>query len=178
MPYKMTFRCPDCRHLFQCVLAGSDEPPDHCPSCKSFVGIDPATYVPAAPAIGGSLAAKSADQVYRQLEDSSAVRAEAAGDPSLKVTNMRDNVKIGEVHAMPVNNEVSRTAEALREANGEKNAYYSETMAATLQLANTGPGITKGSNVGLKAIQGGRAPSVPVKPTVAGMRGGFGGGVR
>jgi len=177
MAYKMTFRCPDCRHEFKCILSVAEKAPDYCPSCGVFVGTDPAK-VPEGFNIGGSVAARSVDQMWRQTEETSAARAAAAGDPSLKITNMRDNVKIGETAAMPVNNLVSQTAEAMRSHNHEKNAYYSESMQATVKLANTGLSAGQGDNPALRAIQGSRSPRVPTAPKVAGMSGGFGGGVR
>ena len=41
----------------------------------------------------GTHKGKAVDLTYRQLEKSSEVRAEMVGDPSLKVTNLKDNLR-------------------------------------------------------------------------------------
>jgi len=105
--------------------------------------------------------------ILPDFEETSAARAAAAGDPSLEITNMRDDVKIGETAAMPVNNLVSQTAEAMRSQNHEKNSHYSEVTLATVKLANTGPGAAQGDNLALRAIQRGQSPQMSTAPKVA-----------
>jgi len=68
--------------------------------------------------IGGSAIARSTDQVYRQLEESSAARAAELNAPSLKITNLRDDVRVGDIaaKALPVSAEFAhftREREAL-----------------------------------------------------------------
>ena len=80
----------------------------------------------AAPFIG-SAKTKATDSCYRELETSSAARAEAAahfaGVPvsemsHLKVTNLKDNTREGEVAAMPVVNDVTRQMDFIKRRGG------------------------------------------------------------
>ena len=45
--------------------------------------------------------------------------ANMADDPSLKITNMRDNTQVGEISAMPVVNEVTKTMDAINARGGQ-----------------------------------------------------------
>ncbi len=75
----------------------------------------------------GSAKTKATDACYRELETSSAARAEAAAHMAgvpvsemshLKVTNIRDT-KEGEVAAMPVVNDVTRQMDLIKARGGQ-----------------------------------------------------------
>ena len=83
---------------------------------------DDGVIVIAAPFIG-SAKTKATDGCYRELEKSSEVRAQMAADMAgvpvsemshLKVTNIRDNTREGEIAAMPVVNDVTRQMDLLK----------------------------------------------------------------
>jgi hypothetical protein len=92
-------------HTFE-LLIERDQHPKFCPLCGVRFEDEPEP-IPGGFAIGGSAAARSVDQTYSLLEESSAVRAqlaEEAGVPSaqarsLKVTDLKDNLREGDVAA-------------------------------------------------------------------------------
>lgn len=97
------YRCPDCNGVFRHLHHPSDEPPpDRCALCGAWVSDDEPLdelFVPKAPRIAKSAYAKSVNQVYRKMEESSIERAREAADMAgvpesdmshLKITNMRD----------------------------------------------------------------------------------------
>lgn len=106
-------KCPGCKSAFPWdTTAGW---PRFCPLCSYDTSMDDNPEV-AAPHIG-TLKGKSGDQVYRQMEQASERRVEAAAEmagvdksemSSLKITNLRDNLRTGDIAAMPVVNDVSR----------------------------------------------------------------------
>ena len=178
MAYRMKFRCPEasCRHLFTLVLEIGDDLPEHCPKCGIFTGEDPAAE-PNLISIGGSNEAKTVDNLYREVEATSQYRAEAAGDPSLKITNMRDHIKVGEAAAMPVQNMITKTAEQLSTVNGvAANPYFSGAVQTSVAAAARGPGAAKGKNMGLTAIQERALPNVSPMTSPVALKAGFGGG--
>ena len=95
-------------HRFEVMLA-SGENPKFCPACGCEV--DQASLpVPAKVSIGGSAIARSTDQTYRLIEDSTRTRAEALADQSgmegearrdfiskFAVTDMHDRQREGDV---------------------------------------------------------------------------------
>jgi hypothetical protein len=94
--------------------------PECCPSC-GYVYEEPENEV-CLPSLG-SLKSAVIDKTYRDLETTSQHRAEqaaaAAGVPvsemsHLKVTDLRDNVQVGETYAKPVNNPVSQQMELMQ----------------------------------------------------------------
>lgn len=121
--------------------------------------------------IGGSPIAKSVDQTYRQYEAASIERAEAAGDPSMKVTNMRDNLREGDVAAMPVNNVVTQYAAMAKETAGFDyfQAAGQGSIADTLAMTKAGQERSTGQ-VALSAIQSARGAPPPT-PTLRGKWG-------
>ncbi len=122
--------------------------------------------IPGAPNIIG-VKAKAVDLTYRQMEESSIARAEMAGDPSLKMTNMKDNLQIGEVSGTVPNNIVSQTSEML--------GYGFKKTALTTALAQAKSGPPGTGQRALEAIQGGKLPKANEVPTVAGMKAKWGG---
>jgi hypothetical protein len=128
---RFQIRCPGCRKAFPWDPA--IDLPERCPlkgcgyvSKKREPEVDEdGVLVIAAPFLRSSTM-KANDDCYRQLEDSSRVRAqmaaEMAGVPEsemshLKVTNIRDT-RAGEVAAMPIVNDVTRQMDFLKQRGG------------------------------------------------------------
>lgn len=118
-------RCTLCREKFKWnVSAGY---PDKCPCCGEKIGHDRADDDICMPSIR-SLVTTATDNVYREVERTSEVRMEQAAEQAgcsvsdmsgLKITNLRDGNKQGDVAAMPVNNEVTRQMEAINARGGQ-----------------------------------------------------------
>jgi hypothetical protein len=121
---KFAARCPGCHRKFpwdpklgyptRCPLPGCD---------YTSPEMDPDVIVIAAPFIRSANTGKT-DAVYRELERTSEVRAQMAADMAgvsvsemshLKVTNLKDNTRPGEVAAMPVVNAVTQQMDYLRQ---------------------------------------------------------------
>ena len=117
-------RCPDCRKAFKWDV--SKPTPRYCPLCNADMGQEPDDNVVSIPAFL-SAKTRAADQVYRDHERASEVRAEkaaeAAGVPvsemsALKITNMRDAKHQGDLAAIPVVNEVTKQMDAINARGG------------------------------------------------------------
>jgi hypothetical protein len=114
---RIRLQCPECAHKFYSVTMF----PDCCPGC-GYVYEEPDNEI-ALPSIG-SLKSAVIDKTYRDLEVTSAHRAEQAaamaGVPvsemsHLKVTDLRDNVQVGETYAKtPVSNPVTQQMELMQ----------------------------------------------------------------
>jgi hypothetical protein len=129
----------------------------------------------------GTAKSKSVDAVYRDIERASEVRAEAAGDPSLKVTNMKDNLREGDVAAMPPqpSKEYQTQVAAASEMAGGFSHWQNGPMGGAnteqvLQLARAGNKQGTGARA-LQAIQSARGGGASAPANVGGMRAGFGG---
>jgi len=176
---RYTLRCPDCAHRWKQVLPADAKMPEYCPSCGHYIGPDDPEAVPQKIAIGGSAIARAADQTYRQLEESSAARAEMLGDPALKITNMRDHVREGETCAMPVQNAVTQYQDSIGATNFSQ-TIMAGTPAETsvgqiLTMAKMGQERTTGAR-GLKWIQDAGGPEGGGIPQISSaIRGSFGG---
>lgn len=118
------------RKRLQCTLCAErfvwteDGFPDECPVCHQYIGVSGKPEV-AAPMI--ALRAKSVDSVYRAMERGSEHRMNVASEflgipkselSDMKITNMRDNAKVGEDSAPPL----SRSAAQLMEWNQKQAA--------------------------------------------------------
>ena len=123
---KFRFRCPGCRGYVPWDPAVPL--PERCPlpNCdyvaKPKETDEDGVIVISAPFIG-SAKAKATDSCYRELETSSEHRAQLAANMAgvpvsemshLKVTNIRDNTREGEIAAMPVVNDVTRQMDMLK----------------------------------------------------------------
>lgn len=102
-----TFLCPYCDNRWTLCQEGAEAPPKFCPECgKRFAKTLAA--VPGTHRIGGSRAAKSVDETYSALERAGEARmrlAERDGATpeaarQLKITNMHDNMREGDVAAI------------------------------------------------------------------------------
>ena len=180
MPVTRTLRCPDCSATFPWLFLerdGSDFP-NCCPRCGNVMTDEPQS-LPGGFSIG-TAKGKAVDLTYRQIEDASNVRAEAAGDPSLKITNMKDNLREGDVAAMAPqpSREYQNQVAAASEAAGGFNHWQHSGMGGvsteqTLALARAGAREGTGARA-LHAIQAARG-GPPAPSTVGGMSAGFGG---
>lgn len=113
MPRLRTYECGDCARQFT-FLHHPEAEPAFCPHC----GSDGSSHdqVLAMPSIGTHKGA-GPDQLYRAMEEGSNFRADmaqamgvdAAEADGLRISNMRDNARPGENHAIPVNNDITRT---------------------------------------------------------------------
>jgi hypothetical protein len=115
---QQAYRCPDCGGAFRYFHHPDDEPPPNfCPLCGSNMSDQPEfAFMPAAPHLAKTIG-KTADNVYRQTEAASLAHIEAAaemtgGDKSdfsaMKVTNMADYLRPGDIAAKMANNEVAK----------------------------------------------------------------------
>lgn len=118
----LKLKCPDCAETFK--WPGEQKWPDFCPLCRAQLSTG--TDEICMPFIS-SARAKSPDQVYRQMEAGSIVRAQAAADilgvsisdvSDLKLTNLKDNTLPGETAHIPVVNEVSKMMDKAPDATG------------------------------------------------------------
>lgn len=116
MPRYQAYECPDCLGKFRFMHHPVDEPPPNfCPICGSNMTAEP-MFVPLAPHIARTIG-KTADNVYRQMEDASRANMEAAaeiagGDVSdydaMKITDMADYLRPGDVAAKMRENPVAQ----------------------------------------------------------------------
>lgn len=173
MPVTRTYQCPDCEGTFSFLHLKSDEPPpDYCAKCGAWMGEEPEP-MPSAPFISKPQN-KAGDVVYRQMEKDSAARAEMTGDPTLKLTDLKDNLRAGDVAAKTsVNNPVSNYMEAAR-AEGADYGWGAGNVAGYIGAAKQGPVRDTGARA-LAAIQGGKDAPLPSR-SAAPLRGSFGGG--
>lgn len=179
MPVTRTLVCPDCSKTFSWLFMARDESdaPDFCPRCGNLQS-EQLQSLPSTFSIG-TAKGKAADATYRQIEAASEVRAAAAGDPAMKITNMKDNLREGDVAAMapqPSREYQDQVAAAGAMAGGFDHWQGNPMGAATSDLvALAKSGQTQGTGAGmLRAIQANRgAPAAP--SGVAGIKAGFGG---
>ena len=148
MPVMRTYQCPECEGQFDHLhLRSTDEPPAFCPLC----GTSTAEVTPevSAPHIARSIG-KSADAVYRGMEEGSQQRAAMAAEhlgvdvsemSAMKVTNLRDDARPGETSAATVSNPVSQ----YMGQTGVGGLHDSQAGAAYASAASTGPFARAGS---------------------------------
>lgn len=115
MPRLRKYDCSSCGKRFEILHATAAEPPpDFCPKCGA-PSSDSVTEPLPLPSIL-SVKTRAVDGHYRAMEEGSQHRANMAMEMGLsteeanqlKITNLRDNVREGEISAMPVNNPVSQ----------------------------------------------------------------------
>jgi len=117
-PTFFRYQCPDCGGKFRWLFG--EAPPNFCPLCAAYVGENEATeFVPKAPAIR-TAAGQIPDKLFRQMETASIERAEQARDIAggdrvdyshMHITNMRDNLREGDVAAIVPSSPVRRFME-------------------------------------------------------------------
>lgn len=104
-------KCPSCRGSF--AWNPREGMPDLCALCGEKVGHDTADDIVFCPAIRTNAKTRSVDEVYRQMEAGSITRAQIAAEMTgapvsemsdLKITNMRDNQRQGDMAvSLPAN---------------------------------------------------------------------------
>lgn len=141
-------------HDFQ-LMVEDGEYPRFCPKCGAEFEGEP-EVIPGGGHIGGSAIQRTVDGMYREIERGSAERAELAGAPSLKVTNMRDHLREGDVAVQMPNNTVTQFMQHAAGAG----AHYGFGGGAMTGVAwgNPNPvpqtGITGPGHEALWAVQG------------------------
>lgn len=120
MAVKYRLQCPKCTWKFYALSLY----PDCCPRCAYEYEPDPGDNVISMPTIRTAVN-NSLDKVYRAEEAASEKRAEQAAEMAgvpvaemsgLKITNMRDNMREGDIAAVPVQNEVTRQMDRMSAA--------------------------------------------------------------
>lgn len=179
MAYMIKLACPSCGDTFR--WPAKDDWPKHCPLCGYSTAMPERTEIQA-PLIANPKN-KSHDQVYRQYEQATADNAQAAADmlgvsasdmADLKVTNMEDGIRQGDLSVKPPVNPVStfmqQHPQAVSQAAAQAQGYAS--------MAHQGPDAYAGARAlgmlrerhqkyGAAAIMGGQktepgmAPSAP-----------------
>ena len=142
-----SFRCPDCDGVFEWHMHHSNPLPLYCPLCASYVGDDPPTetFTPKAPSIGRH---RSADAVYRAMEEGSIQRAKLAAEMTgvsesemshLKITDMKDNLRAGDIAAItrpnPVSTQMAANPQAIAALQQQGSAYAAATTSGPYPYA-------------------------------------------
>lgn len=126
--FKHTFECPDCGHSWTQRLASGDAWPRFCTGCGTDLSAPQESFTPMAPSVITGVAGRSGDQVFRMMEASSEHRIDQAAAhlgvdkaelSDMKVTNIRDNARVGENSAIaPPPNPVSHAMETHKSITG------------------------------------------------------------
>ncbi len=112
-------RCPECRGAFPFDPAHQSYP-DDCPLCGEHIGHNRADDDVVMPSIRSARMAVS-DKLYRDMERGSEQRAQIAAEMTgapvsemsdMKITNLNDARRQGDIAAVPVQNDVTRFMEA------------------------------------------------------------------
>jgi hypothetical protein len=163
-------------HRFEVMLAPGKHP-RFCLECGAEV--DPASLpVPARIAIGGSAIARATDETYRLLEQSTAARAAELHAPSLKVTDLKDNLREGDVAAKVAPNAVTTFAAEAKERFGidymQWGGGLGGRVAPAMPAGVSGQRYAGPGHVAMAALQPeheGRVREVVARPTHRPYRG-------
>ncbi len=144
------------QHTFE-VMIDSGEHPKFCPSCGAK--IDTVEIVPGTHSIGGSDIVRGVDLTYRLVEESSAERAGLAGNPSLKVTNMKDHLREGDVAVSLPNNTVTQfmgdaASKGINYGWGGGGGMIAPATSKPLPVTPDDRGFTGPTHAALSAAQG------------------------
>lgn len=141
-----TYACDACGNEWEVFHMSADEPaPDGCPFCNA-VPEAPYLALPRGGKIGGSNMARGVNWAYSELERTSEVRAEMADAPQLKVTNLRDNLRMGDVAAVgpqPSRDYIEATA-----AMGMAPGFNASMAQSAVAGGKAGPNQGGGHRVG------------------------------
>lgn len=156
------YACEQCGNHWDVLAEPNEPPPDNCPKCLELEVSGP---IPSTHSIGGSPLNRSVSKMYSDLEKTSAWRAEQAGAPDLKITNLKDNHfggnRPGDVLAQPVVNDVTRYAESAGMS------YFGSApggvAVSDLVTASRSRGMAPGAK-GLAAIQSKTMGGGPIPP--------------
>ena len=178
MPVMRTYECPDCGGRFEFLHMQRDEPPPtHCKLCRADMGV--VTHEMAAPHIAKSIG-KVADNVYRQMENASAARAEMAAEAAgcdvsemsaLKITDLKDNARAGETSNVVARNEVS---DFMQRTGGATGVISAEQGLEYARSTTTGPYAGVGGSMidPMKSTHWSNAAKVTAAGNVGVARGG------
>lgn len=128
MPTSKRYKCPECSGVFDYLHHPSIEadPVRFCPRCGWDAAAEANGELAAgltqeitAPHIQNAVIVKAVEQTYKGMEDASRHNMYAAREAgldadearSLQITDLKDNLREGDVAAMPIQNEVTRTME-------------------------------------------------------------------
>lgn len=161
MTKSVVYACPKCSGQFSYLHHPNpeqDPAPRFCPLCgfdtqaDESSGLAPAITAPALM----SARTRSIDGHMTAMEESSYQHAAATGEPSLKMTDMRTNLREGDITAMPVNNDISR----MIDANPGRFGFQGGQQQAVeySQTAHTGYAPNAGVRA-LNALRSGHAAS-------------------
>lgn len=89
------YQCPECDKQF-----AHEGPPRFCPKCGYDVQAEELPEIISSPSISGGVA-KNVDGIFKADQEGAEFRARIADDPTLKITDQRDNLRIGDTTAMP-----------------------------------------------------------------------------
>lgn len=134
MPISRKYVCPSCEGSFTFMHHPVDEPPPRfCPLCAyDSHSADVVEFAAAivAPHVKNRVIVQAVDQTYRQMEAGAEHQIQEAArmtglDASefanMKITDMKDNLREGDVAAVPVNNVVSQAMAAAPNLTGFQN---------------------------------------------------------
>lgn len=162
-----TYECPGRKlktgvvppHPFE-VMEDRDERAQFCTKCGRDLRRLPIDATPGTHSVGKSDINKAVDLTYRLVEESSAERAELAGNPSLKVNNMRDHLREGDV-AVPMPNNTVTQFMGMAEQRGIGYGFGGGMMAPAFSSGQAMPvsvdpvtGYTGPTHAALSAAQG------------------------
>lgn len=153
-----TYECPECEQRFELMQEREEGPPRFCVHCGADFSDEELPAIPAKVSLGGGAAARSVDMTYKLLEESTAEMAERVGNPALKVTNLKDNLREGDVAAMVPEVPNNSVGAFMREAKGQGINYGWQGGPAyndTARPLESGSGRFSGpANLALGAVQG------------------------
>jgi hypothetical protein len=95
------YECPSCSQRYELVQNRDEGSPDECPKCGVSYAA-PVLHVPGGFHLRNSDKVRAIEDPVRAYMEHTVKLAEEHNNPSLKVTNMRDNVRQGETYAMSV----------------------------------------------------------------------------
>lgn len=171
----ITFGCPGRKlksgpiapHEFE-VMIERGERPHFCPTCGRDLSRLPLETIPGGGHIGGSAIAKGVDLTYRLVEESSEERARLAGNTAMKVTNMKDHLREGDVAVPLPNNTVTQWMQHAGMAGhsygfggGMSSVSPAFTAGSASPVTVNERGYTGPTHEALSAVQGGSAPGAP-----------------
>lgn len=137
--------------------------PDCCPGCGYEYDPPPGDNIISMPAIRSAVA-KSVDGVYRDMERASEARVQQAADvlgvpasemSGLKVTNLRDNTREGEMAAVPIVNDVTRQMDLITARGGSVGFADGAAFAQAAHAGSDAHAGAKALSRMQKAILGG-----------------------
>lgn len=159
MPIRRTYECPGANghapHTFKFLHHPTNEPPPRfCPECGCDSQAETFVQSVESPAIARAIG-KSVDNHYRAMEQGADARAERArelfgiGDrefaDSLKITDLRDNHRVGENSVVPVVNDVTRHMDAVAQVNPSMLGYQADASGYGAQV-QVGPHPNAGAH--------------------------------